>query len=61
MKKISPNIEVLGPALAPVSKLRGKSRVQVILKARQKKELDDVLERLLKSVKARKSVLVHDS
>ena len=61
VKEISPNIEVLGPALAPVSKLRGKSRVQVILKARQKKELDDVLERLLKSVKARKSVLVHDS
>ena len=61
VKEVSPKIEVLGPALAPVSKLRGKSRVQVILKARQKKELDDVLERLLKSVKARKSVLVHDS
>ena len=61
VEEFSPRIEVLGPALAPVSRLRGKSRIQVILKARKKKELDDVLQRLLKSVKAKKSVLVHDS
>ncbi|MGD2294682.1 MAG: primosomal protein N' [Candidatus Aminicenantes bacterium] len=61
VKEASPGIEVLGPALAPLSKLRGKSRVQVILKAQRKKELDRILKRLLKSVRARKSILVHDS
>jgi len=60
MKEASKDVEILGPALAPVSMLRGRSRVQLILKARKKKELDDVLEKLLKSVKARKSILVHD-
>ncbi len=60
VKEASIDVEILGPALAPVSLLRGRSRVQLILKARKKKELDDVLEKLLKSVKARKSILVHD-
>jgi primosomal protein N' (replication factor Y) len=60
VKDASKEVEILGPALAPVSMLRGRSRVQLILKARKKKELDDVLEKLLKSVKARKSILVHD-
>ena len=60
VKEASIDVEILGPALAPVSLLRGRSRVQLILKARKKKELDDVLEKLLKSIKARKSILVHD-
>jgi primosomal protein N' (replication factor Y) len=60
MKDASKNVEILGPALAPVSMLRGRSRVQLILKAGKKKDLDDVLEKLLKSVKARRSILVHD-
>jgi len=60
VKEASKDVEILGPALAPVSMLRGRSRIQLILKARKKKELDDVLEKLLKSVKARKSILVHD-
>lgn len=59
-REVSKEVEVLGPALAPVSMLRGRSRVQLILKARKKKELDDVLEDLLKSIKVRKSILVHD-
>jgi primosomal protein N' (replication factor Y) len=60
VKEASKDIEILGPALAPVSMLRGRSRVQLILKARKKKDLDDVLEKLLKSVKVRKSILIHD-
>lgn len=60
VKEASKDVEILGPALAPVSMLRGRSRIQLILKARKKKELDDVLEKLLKSVKVRKSILVHD-
>ncbi len=59
-KGVSKDVEILGPALAPVSMLRGRRRVQLILKSQKKKELDDVLEKLLQSVKARKSILVHD-
>jgi len=60
VKGVSKDVEILGPALAPVSMLRGRRRVQLILKSQKKKELDDVLEKLLQSVKARKSILVHD-
>jgi primosomal protein N' (replication factor Y) len=60
VKEASKDVEILGPALAPVSMVRGRSRVQLILKARNKKDLDDVLEKLLQSVKARKSIRVHD-
>jgi primosomal protein N' (replication factor Y) len=56
----SRDVEILGPALAPISKLRGQSRVQVILKAKAKKDLDDVLGKLLKSIKVRKSIHVFD-
>ncbi len=56
----SRDVEILGPALAPISKLRGQSRVQVILKAKTKKDLDDVLGKLLQSIKARKSIHVFD-
>ncbi len=59
-KGASKDVEILGPALAPLSMLRGRRRVQLILKSRKKKELDDVLEKFLQSVKARKSILVHD-
>lgn len=60
VKKCSEGIEILGPALALVSRVRGLHRVQVILKARRKKELDNVLRGLLTSVELRKSVLVYD-
>lgn len=53
------DIEILGPALASVSKVRGINRVQVILKARRKKKLDDVLRKSLRTVKLRKSILVY--
>jgi primosomal protein N' (replication factor Y) len=60
VRDVSRDIEILGPALAPISKLRGKSRVQVILKAKTKKNLDDGLEKLLRSIKVRKSIHVFD-
>lgn len=60
VRDVSRDIEILGPALAPISKLRGKSRVQVILKAKTKKNLDAVLEKLLRSIKVRKSIHVFD-
>jgi primosomal protein N' len=43
-----------------VSRVRGAYRVQVILKARRKKILDDVLRKSLKVAKIRKSILVYD-
>ncbi len=60
LKESAEGIEILGPALASVSKVRGMNRVQVTLKARKKEELDEILRRLLKTVKARKSVLLYE-
>lgn len=53
------DIEILGPALAAVSRLRGQYRIQVILKSKKRKDLDAVLRPALKGVPAKKSILVH--
>lgn len=60
VKSFEGDVEILGPALASVSKVRGINRVQVILKARTKKELDKVLRESLKTIKLRKSVWVYE-
>ena len=60
VRKYAGDVEILGPALASVSRVRGAYRVQVILKARRKKILDDVLRKSLKVAKIRKSILVYD-
>lgn len=60
VKSFEGDVEILGPALASVSRVRGISRVQVILKARRKKELDKVLRESLKAIKLRKSVWVYE-
>ena len=52
-------IEVLGPALAPLSRLRGKNRVQIFIKASSKKELDAVLKKPLESQRGRRSVFIY--
>ena len=53
-------VDVLGPALPPVSRIRGKNRIQVILKSKRKKLLDEVLGRSLKNVRATKTIFVYD-
>lgn len=53
------DVEVLGPALASVARIRGRHRVQLVLKARAKKSLDSVLGETLAEVKGRKSVFVY--
>jgi len=58
-RKHAEDVEILGPALASVSRVRGVYRVQVIIKARRKKMLDDVLRKSLKVAKIRKSILVY--
>jgi primosomal protein N' (replication factor Y) len=57
---LSAPVEVLGPAFAPVSKVRGMNRVQVILKSNKKRELDEILRLSLPHIKIRKSVYVYD-
>jgi primosomal protein N' (replication factor Y) len=59
LKNRSEDVEVLGPALAPVPRLRGKSRVQIILKSRKRNDLDRALEQTLAKVRANKKVLVY--
>jgi len=49
-------VEILGPALAPVSRIRGRSRVQMFVKSPRKSRLDQALRGPLGRVKARRSV-----
>jgi len=58
---LSDHVEVLGPAFAPVSRVRGMNRVQVILKSRKKRELDEILSHSLPHIKIRKSVYVYEN
>jgi len=52
-------IEFWGPALAPVARIRGKYRVQVVLKSKKKRALDRALTKSLERVKSRKTVLLY--
>ena len=58
---LSDQVEVLGPSFAPVSKVRGMNRVQVILKSKKKRDLDEVLCESLPQIKIRKSVYVYEN
>jgi primosomal protein N' (replication factor Y) len=53
-------IETWGPALAPVARIRGKYRVQVVLKSKKKRALDRALRSSLKRVTSRKTVFLYD-
>jgi primosomal protein N' (replication factor Y) len=59
LKEQSKDVEILGPALAAVPRLRGKNRVQIILKSKKKRDLDDALKKTLGKVRANKKVLVY--
>jgi len=58
VKSFGRDIEILGPALAPISKVRGLSRVQLVLKSRKKERLDAFLRESLKKIRLRKSVII---
>ena len=60
VKKGSADVEILGPGLAPVAKVRGRARVQVILKASRKEILDNALRDLMRTAGTKKTVLVYD-
>jgi primosomal protein N' (replication factor Y) len=53
------DIEVLGPALAPVSRIRGRSRVQMLVKSARKSRLDQALRSPLGRIKTRRSVHIY--
>jgi primosomal protein N' (replication factor Y) len=51
-------VEILGPALAPVSRIRGRNRVQMFVKSSRKSRLDRALRGPLSRVSGRRSVQV---
>ncbi|MGD9345146.1 MAG: primosomal protein N' [Candidatus Aminicenantes bacterium] len=59
LKENSKDVEVLGPALASLPRLRGKSRVQLIIKSKKKRALDKALKRSLHKVRANKKVILY--
>jgi primosomal protein N' (replication factor Y) len=50
--------EVMGPAIAPVSRIRGLNRVQMIVKAKRKSSLDRAIRGPLNRLRVKRSVLV---
>ncbi|MGB8953664.1 MAG: primosomal protein N' [Candidatus Aminicenantales bacterium] len=60
LRKRCPEVEIMGPALASISKLRGEHRIQVILRSHRKKKLDEFLAGLLGAVNVKKSVIRYD-
>lgn len=60
VKSQGEDIEILGPALSSVSRVRGKSRVQIILKTNKGKKLNDILRKTLPRLKLKKSVLIYN-
>jgi len=60
IKKDQNHCEILGPSFAPIKKLRGQNRVQVIIKSEKRSSLDKVLNRIVKGIKAKKSVYIYE-
>ena len=58
LRRHEPELEVLGPALASIVRVRDVVRVQVILKARERATIDRALDEALPRVRAKKSVVL---
>jgi len=56
-QKCAPGLEVLGPAFAPVSRVRDVSRVQFILKAAEWETIDRALRDALPKIRLKKTVV----
>jgi primosomal protein N' (replication factor Y) len=52
-------IDVLGPSKVAWAKIRGRHRVQIIVKSRSKQRLDDALKEALQNIKVRKKVFLY--
>ena len=53
-------VEILGPALAPVSRMRGVNRMQVTLKAAKREALDRVIREIKARFKGKKTILISE-
>jgi primosomal protein N' (replication factor Y) len=60
VKKVEADVEVWGPALASVARVRGRFRVQIVLKSKKKRTLTRVLKESLSAVKSRKAIFLYD-
>lgn len=60
VRTASPDIEILGPARAAVSKLRGQARVHLLLRAKKKERLDAALDRVLTQTAPPAAIWVYD-
>jgi primosomal protein N' (replication factor Y) len=60
VKKMEADVEIWGPALASVARVRGRYRVQVVLKSKKKRTLTRVLRESLSGVKSKKAVFLYD-
>jgi primosomal protein N' (replication factor Y) len=56
LRKHEPELEVLGPALAAVSKVRDVSRVQLVLRAGRRETIDRALDEVLPRFRLKKSL-----
>lgn len=56
-QKCAPGLEVLGPAFAPVSRVRDISRVQFILKAADRETIDRALRESLPKIRLKKTIV----
>lgn len=59
VKKRGADLEIWGPALASVARVRGSHRIQVVLKSKKKRTLNRVLKESLPLIKSRKSVFLY--
>jgi len=60
VRSAAPDVEILGPARATVSKLRGQTRVHLLLRAKKKERLDAALDLVLSQTAWPKAVWVYD-
>ena len=54
-------MRVLGPAQAPLEKLKGQYRFQILIKATSRRELHDVLESAMDDLRRKKTSLKKSS
>lgn len=60
IKSGTQEVEVLGPALASGPRFRKKGAIQIILKSKSRRRLDDILSGSLQMIRGRSSVFIYD-
>ncbi len=60
IRDASEDIEMFGPSLASVARMKGLGRIQVGLKAKNKRKLDKVLSPVLDAIRFKRSVKIFD-